>query len=58
MNLFLIAYANAAVVVPGLWIGARLLMLRRPRHLVTAQIIPFPARRALKPMCARQQHNE
>ena len=55
MKLFLIAYAHAAVVVPALWIGARLWMLRhsrvQARCLATAQIIPFPARRSVKPMC-------
>ena len=54
MKLFLIAYANTAVVLPALWIGARLLMLRRPRPparcLVSAQIIPFPTMRTIKPM--------
>ena len=30
MKLFLIAYANAAIVTPALWIGAR---LRMRRHL-------------------------
>lgn len=47
MKLFLIAYANAAIVAPALWIGARLWLERRPRTpapgLVSAQIIAFPA---------------
>ena len=47
MNLFLIAYANAAVVVPALWVGARLWMRPHSRRsvpcLVSAQIIAFPA---------------
>jgi hypothetical protein len=54
MKLFLIAYANAAIVVPALWIGARLWMRRHSRPsapcLVSAQIIAFPiAMRGLKP---------
>ena len=54
MKQFLIAYANAAVLVPALWIGARLWLRRRSRtpapDLVSAQIIAFPvAMRGLKP---------
>jgi hypothetical protein len=45
MKLFLVAYANAAVLVPALWIGARLWLRRHSRTpapvLVSAQIIPF-----------------
>ena len=47
MKLFLIAYANAAVVGPVVWIGVRLWTLGKSkpliaRYLGTAQIIPFP----------------
>jgi hypothetical protein len=54
MKLFLLAYANAAIVVPALWIGARLWLRRDSRTpapgLVSAQIIAFPrAMRGLKP---------
>jgi hypothetical protein len=46
MKLFLVAYANAAILVPALWIGARLWLRRHSRTpapvLVSAQIIPFP----------------
>ena len=46
MKLFLIAYANAAIVAPILWIGARLWLRRRTRAttpgFVSAQIIAFP----------------
>ena len=54
MKIFLIAYANAAIVVPALWIGARLWLRRHSRTpapgLVSAQIIAFPiAMRGLKP---------
>lgn len=47
MKLFPLAYANAAVVGPMLWVGARLCLLRKStpvtaRSLVTAEIIPFP----------------
>ena len=53
MKLFLVAYANAAVVLPALWIGARLWMLRhfRAQERCTAQIIPFPTRQRLKRKC-------
>jgi len=47
MKLFLIACANAAIVAPALWIGARLWMRRHSRPsapcIVSAQIIAFPA---------------
>ena len=50
MKLFLIAYANPAIVVPALWIGARLWLRRYSRTptpgLVSAQIIAFPIARA------------
>jgi hypothetical protein len=54
VKLFLIAYANAVIVVPALWIGARLWLRRHTRTpapgLVSAQIIAFPvATRGLKP---------
>ena len=46
MKLFLIAYANVAILVPGLWIGARLWLRRHYQTpapgLVSAQIIAFP----------------
>ena len=46
MKLFLMAYVSAAVVVPAVWIGARLWLRRYSRtsapDLVSAQIIPFP----------------
>ena len=46
MKLFLIAYANVAIIVPAMWIGARLWLRRRsqtPRPaLASAQIIAFP----------------
>jgi hypothetical protein len=46
MKLFLISYAGAAILVPAMWIGARLWIRRRsqtpPPGLVSAQIIPFP----------------
>ena len=52
MKLFLIAYANAAIVAPVLWIGARLWLRRHTRTTapgVSAQIIAFPgAMRGLK----------
>ena len=54
MKLFLIAYGNVAVLVPALWIGARLWLRRHSRTPATgpvsAQIIAFPgAMRGLKP---------
>jgi hypothetical protein len=54
MKLILIAYANAAIIVPALWIGARLWLRRHSRTpapgLVSAQIIAFPGTmRSLKP---------
>ena len=54
MKLFLISYAIAAIVVPALWVGARLWLRRHSRTLATgpvsAQIIAFPgAMRGLKP---------
>ena len=47
MKLFLIAYANVAILVPALWIGARLWLrqatIQTPAPgLVSAQIIAFP----------------
>jgi hypothetical protein len=46
MKLFLIAYVNAAIVAPVLWIGARLWLRRNSRTtapgLVSAKIIAFP----------------
>ena len=46
MKLFLIAYANAAIVVPAVWVGARLWLRRHSRttapSLISAQIIAFP----------------
>ena len=46
MKLFLIAYANVAILVPALWIGARLWLrghYQTPAPgLVSAQIIAFP----------------
>ena len=46
MKLFLIAYANVAILVPALWIGARLWLRRHYQTpapgLVSAQIIAFP----------------
>jgi hypothetical protein len=59
MKLFLIAYGNAAIVVPALWIGARLWLRRHSRAptagLVSAQIIAFPiAMRGLKPKAHAQ----
>ena len=53
MKLILIAYANAAIIVPALWIGAPLATThsRTPAPgLVSAQIISFPGTmRSLKP---------
>jgi len=54
MKLLLIAYANAAILVPALWIGARLWLRRHPwtpaPNLISAQIIAFPgAMRVLRP---------
>ena len=53
MKLFLIAYANAAIVVPAVWVGARLWRRRHSRttapSLISAQSIAFPgAMRGLK----------
>lgn len=46
MKLFLMAYVSAAIVMPAVWIGARLWLRRYSRTsapgLVSAQIIPFP----------------
>ena len=54
MKLLLMAYASAAIVVPALWIGARLWLRRHSRTsapgLVSAQIIAFPgAMRGFRP---------
>ena len=47
MKLFLISYASATILVPAMWIGARLWIRRRsrtpPPGLASAQIIPFPS---------------
>ena len=63
MKVFLISYAIAAIVVPALWVCARLWLRRHSRtpapDLISAQIISFPgAMGGLKPKARARPHRQ
>ena len=57
MKLFLMAYANVAILIPALWIGARLWLrshYQTPAAASCAQIIAFLSRWWPQTECTRK----